>query len=92
MENNRGARRRISALFSEYTHHLLEVTQIKDPKTVRICMTMFRDGLLRRIEKETKFSTEMKAYAKNVIRHRYKAFSQGYESINTIIQNRPKTS
>lgn len=92
MENNRGARRRVSALFSEYTHHLLEVTQIKDPKTVRICMAMFRDGLLRRIEKETKLSVEMQAYAKNVIRHRYKVFSREYETINRIIQNRPKTS
>jgi hypothetical protein len=87
VENNPSARRRVTTVLSDYTNQLLLITQVKDPRTVRLCMELLRDYTLRRIEVKKTLTGEMKTYTQNVITTRYRAFRNGFECINKLIQS-----
>jgi hypothetical protein len=92
LDNNPTARRRISAVLSEYTNQLLLITQAREPRTVRLCMELLRDYTLRRLDVKKNLTPEMRTYSQNVVVTRYRAFRNGFESVNKIIKATEKKS
>jgi len=92
VENSPIARRKISAILSDYTNQLLLVTQARDPRTVHTCMELLRDYTLRRFDVKKHLTDEMRTYAQNVVVTRYRAFRKGFDSVQRVIQSRKKTS
>lgn len=86
LENNPNARRRVSSVLSAYTNQLLQITQAREPRTVRLCMELLRNDMLRRLDRKKNLSEDMKTYSKNVVITRYRAFRNGFESVNRAIQ------
>lgn len=86
VENHPTARRRISAILSDYTNQLLLITQAREPRTVRLCMELLRDYTLRRFDVKKNLTDEMKTYSQNVVITRYRAFRRGFDSVNRAIE------
>jgi HD superfamily phosphodiesterase len=86
VENNPTARRKISAILSEYTNQLLLIAQARDPRTVRLCMELLRDYTLRRFDVKKSLTDDMKTYSQNLVIARYRAFRKGFDSVNRAIE------
>lgn len=86
VENNPAARRKISAILSDYTHQLLLICQTRDPRTVHLCMELLRDYTLRRFDVKKHLTDDMRSYAQNLVITRYRAFRKGFDSVNRAIE------
>jgi hypothetical protein len=84
LEDQPIARRKISTILNSYTNQLLLITQIKDPKTVRICLALLRDYTLDRLSKRRGIETDIKTYTENLIVARYRSFSKGFDSVDAM--------
>ena len=81
LENNPIARRKISALLSNYTSDLLTITLVKHPRPARLCMELLRDYTLRRIDVKKNLTEDIRSYAKNVVVCRYRAYCYGFNEV-----------
>jgi hypothetical protein len=86
LENSPSARRRISSVLSAYTNQLLQIVQAREPRTVKLCMELLRNDTLHRIESNKNLSQDVKTYSQNVVMTRYRAFRNGFESVNKMIE------
>lgn len=86
LETNPAARRRVSAVLSDYTSKLLLVCHAKEPRTVRLCMELLRDYTLRRLDIKKGLTVEMKTYSQNLVVARYRAFRKGFDAVNRAVE------
>ncbi len=92
VENNPTARRKISALLSNYSRTLLLIVRVHDASTVRFCWQMLRDYTLNRLDKKTGLTEEMKTYTKNVIIYRYRVYLKEFNDLINRIKQQGLTS
>jgi ferritin-like protein len=90
VEKYPAARRRISTLLSQYTERLMKMTLMKDPSTVKLCMSLLRDFTIERIDKKQTLSKEMKTYAKNVVTGRYREYLSVYNEVVKMMDSKKK--
>lgn len=88
LENDKVASCYVSKVLGGYTHQLLLITLIKEPRTVRLCMELLRDYTLQRFDVSKRLSPIQKTFAKNIVMLRYRAFRKGFDDINRVIQSR----
>lgn len=83
-------RRKISSLLSDYSKKLLNITEIKDPETVRLLMALLRDNTLKRVDVKKNLNEEVKTFTKNVVVYRYRVFSTSYEKVLKFVNAKAK--
>ncbi len=88
VENNPAARRRVSALLSEFTYHMMGIISVRDPKIARMCLQFLKKNTLNKIDTIACFNTEIRMYCKNVVIGRFRAHLNG---LNYVVKAREQS-
>lgn len=84
------ARRRVSALLSEYTAQLMGIITARDPHVVRLCLQLLKTHTVKRVDTIQCLSPETRMYCKNVIIGRFRAHLNGFNTVVIMRENAKK--